>query len=196
MCITHYHSSSSIILHHHSSLTISHPQEFILNHQSSLWTIIHQPSVITMSPCIIIRHQSSLQSSLPPIATDHQPHEAEFMISTEMENSRSTQVNGHYRKQVVSLNKIKGIEWYETITTHCKYHYRILYLLPLVTFTRPVTRAARWIGGHHQIRRNDMQMFQQLITAWNGMGIPRFSFFGEFTNYIVLQVKRNIFTVY
>ena len=53
-------SNLTIILHHHSSLTISHPSSFILNHQLSLWIIIHQPSVVTMSLCIIIRHKSSL----------------------------------------------------------------------------------------------------------------------------------------
>lgn len=103
------------IMHHHSSLTISHPSSFILNHQSSLWSFIHQPSVITMSLCIIIRHQSSHQSSLPPIATDHQPHEAEFMIlvSTEMENSRSTQVKGLLiENTLLSLKENKDILWH------------------------------------------------------------------------------------
>lgn len=97
ICMIHYHSLSSIILHHHSSLTISH-SSLIINHQSSLWIIIHQPSVITVhhhpssilpSPFLLLEY-----GSLPPIATDHQPHEAEFMISTEMENSRSIRVNG------------------------------------------------------------------------------------------------------
>lgn len=123
ICIMHHHSSSSasfiindqssIILHHHSSSTISHPSSFILNHQSSLWSFIHQPSVITMSLCIIIRHQSSHQSSLPPIATDHQPHEAEFMISTEMENSRSIRVNGLLiENTLLSLKENKDILWH------------------------------------------------------------------------------------
>ena len=28
------------------------------------------------------------------------------------------------------------------------------------------------LGGHHQVRKHDMQIFQQLITAWNGMEFP------------------------
>ena len=51
---------------------------------------------------------------------------------------------------------IKGIEWYETITTHCKYH-------SLVTFTRPATRAARWIRTSSSSQK--WHVFQQLITG-------------------------------